>query len=57
MSKDDQESNNELVETNRNLSAAMERIEMRCKLLEEKNEKLKRSWVRNANISFATIFR
>ncbi|KAL4442538.1 hypothetical protein ABPG74_006940 [Tetrahymena malaccensis] len=41
MSKDDQESNNELVETNRNLSAAMDKIEQRCKLLEEKNEKLK----------------
>lgn len=41
MNHGDGESNNELVETNRNLSAAMDKMEMRCKILEEKNEKLK----------------
>lgn len=29
------------METNKNLSAAMEKMELRCTLLEEKNEKLK----------------
>ena len=30
------------METNRNLSAAMDKIEMRCKMQEEKIEKLKK---------------
>jgi hypothetical protein len=42
MSAQDSENTTELVETNRNLSAAMDKIEMRCKILEEKGEKLKR---------------
>jgi PX domain. len=36
------EGTNDLVETNRNLSAAVDKMEMRCKVLEEKNEKLKK---------------
>jgi hypothetical protein len=36
------ESASELVETNRNLSAAMDKLELRCKILEEKSDKLKK---------------
>lgn len=36
------DSNNELVQTNKNLSSAMEKLEARCRLLEEKSEKLKK---------------
>ncbi|KRX10134.1 Phox homologous domain [Pseudocohnilembus persalinus] len=41
MNHQDQENAGELMETNKNLSAAMEKMELRCSLLEEKNEKLK----------------
>lgn len=41
INSNDNENTNELVETNRYLSAAMEKIEIRCKILEEKAEKLK----------------
>lgn len=41
INNNDNENTNELVETNRYLSAAMEKIEIRCKILEEKAEKLK----------------
>ncbi|CAK64544.1 unnamed protein product (macronuclear) [Paramecium tetraurelia] len=41
-SNDYQESTLELLETNRNLSAAMDKMEMRCKQLEEKVTKLKK---------------
>jgi len=37
-----EESSNELVQTNKNLSSAMEKLESRCRLLEEKSEKLKK---------------
>jgi len=45
------EGNMELVQTNKNLSAAMENMEVRCKLFEEKVEKLKKykRMIRNAS--------
>ena len=42
LNKDDNENTNELVETNRNLSAAVEKMEIRCKIFEEKIENSKK---------------
>lgn len=42
LTANDNDGTNELVETNKNLSAAVDKMEMRCKVLEDKNEKLKR---------------
>lgn len=36
------EGSSELAQTNKNLTAAMEKLEARCRLLEDKSEKLKR---------------
>ena len=41
LNKDENESINELVETNRHLSAAMDKMELRCKMAEEKANKMK----------------
>ncbi|KAL4496242.1 hypothetical protein ABPG72_012979 [Tetrahymena utriculariae] len=41
MQKDEGENTNELVETNKNLSAAMDKLEQRCGMLDEKVIKLK----------------
>lgn len=41
INNNENENTNELVETNRYLSAAMEKMEIRCKILEEKCDKLK----------------
>lgn len=41
MQKEDDTNTNELVETNKNLCNAMEKLEQRCRILEEKITKLK----------------
>lgn len=50
LNNNEQEGKEDLVETNKNLSSAVERMESRCKVLEDKNDKLRRykKMVKNA---------
>lgn len=51
MQKEDDENTGELLETNKNLSAAMDKLEQRCGMLDEKVNRLKdfKRMVKNSN--------